>query len=96
VKLSGPNRVSVKARFLYTSPLMKMWGTWHADFHRVSDPVALPNYPGRATLTGDRSVTVFDLPDSLARLLIYMNRSVRPLRISRIASILSNQGFGER
>ena len=41
VKLSGLNRVSVKARFLYTSPAMKMWGTWHADFHRVSDP-AIP------------------------------------------------------
>jgi hypothetical protein len=43
VKLTGPNTVSVKARFLYTSPAMKMWGTWHADFRRVSDHDTPPN-----------------------------------------------------
>jgi len=37
VKLNGTDSVSVKARFLYTAPSIQMWGTWHADFHRVSD-----------------------------------------------------------
>jgi len=43
VKLNGNDSVSVKARFLCTTPSIKMWGTWHADFHRVSDYTAPPN-----------------------------------------------------
>jgi len=36
-KLAGPNMLTIYARFVLTAPQQHMWGTWHADFHRVAD-----------------------------------------------------------